>query len=106
MEPFDKSLLAIMKEILARPEKFVLKRNFYNDKTITVKVYTKNEEVELTLKSDGTIIMVFDEELGKKKGFNKQIKPYSPNNSEKKTLAHIFYGYTELEDFIHDFGLF
>lgn len=106
MEPFDKSLLAIMKEILARPEKFVLERNFYNEKTISVIVYTAKEGVELTLKSDGTIIMVFDEELAKSKPFNKPPKAYSQNNPEKKTLSHTFYGHTELEDFIHDFRLF
>ena len=55
MDNFEKALGTVMKEVLARPDKFKLERNDYNDNTLTVTIYG-NRAIEITVKSNRNII--------------------------------------------------
>ena len=61
MDNFEKALGTVMKEVLARPDKFKLERNDYNDNTLTVTIYG-NRAIEITVKSNGNIILIGDKE--------------------------------------------
>lgn len=109
MDNFEKALGTVMKEVLARPDKFLLERNDYNDNTLTVTIYG-NRAIEITVKSNGNIILIGDKDRAKMlfdhKKLNKEFKEFSKGNADRgPTLARAEYGHTELEKFAEDFKL-
>ena len=109
MDNFEKALGTVMKEVLARPDKFKLERNDYNDNTLTVTIYG-NRAIEITVKSNGNIILIGDKDraemLWDNKRLSKEFREFSKGNVDRgTTLARAEYGHTELEKFANDFTM-
>lgn len=109
MDNFEKALGTVMKEVLARPDKFKLERNDYNDNTLTVTIYG-NRAIEITVKSNGNIILIGDKDraemLWNNKRLSKEFREFSKGNVDRgTTLARAEYGHTELEKFANDFKM-
>lgn len=83
--------------------KVTCKPNVSNEEVLTFIVY-KNTAIEITVKGNGTIRMVFDKELSTGKEFTKT--PYDFTGSiDKPNCSLIEYGYTEHDLFPEDFKL-
>lgn len=106
MNEFEKTLGVVMKEVLARPDKFRLERNYYNSQTLTLTVYKGSKNgIEITIKSNGHILVVLDEDHSSINNFKKEYREFSENNHDRKGLARAEYGFKERELFVSDYDI-
>lgn len=100
---FIESVALVVNEVSNSGFNVVCKPNINNQEVLTFIVY-KNTAVEITVKGNGTIRMVFDTKLSTGKVFTKT--PYDLKASQEKiNCSAIEYGYTEREAFPIDFKL-
>lgn len=62
-----------------------------------------NEGIEITVKSNGTIRLIYDATLIDSKGEVKEPRKFFQNNWVNKDLSGVEYGYLECENFAKDF---
>lgn len=100
---FIESVCTVVNAISNCGFKVACRPNTNNEESLTFIVY-KNTAVEITIKVNGIIRMVFDRELSTGKVFSKV--PYDFTGSiDKPNCSAIEYGYTESACFPEDFSM-
>lgn len=96
---FIKSVAIVVNELSNSGFKMDCQPNVNNEEVLSFTVH-KNADVEITVKGNGNIRMVFDKKLSIPNKFSKD--PYDFTQADFSALE---YGYTEREDFPKDFKL-
>ena len=99
MSNLEKSLGAVMKELLYHSFRFEISRVISNPKSFCASVYRSPENcIEINVDTKGRITIILKTDVAHKAGFSTdKAKPFS-SNWRKKGFSHLDYGF-KIDDF-------